>query len=130
MTPMPEHQLDLFSDFRVEAEQPAPPAALRRVAADLDDPALITALAESSLAESQGLAAEVGRRQLAAAVPALETLCRRFAGFGASREVPEQVAALRSLALIGGHEAAEAVARLIDRAVVQGPGLVVALAAA
>ncbi len=96
----------------------------------MDDDALIAAIPEPSLAESPELAAEAGHRRLAGAVPALEALCRRFAGFGAARAVPEQVAALRALAMIGGHDAAQAVARLIERAVVQGPGLAVALDAA
>ena len=52
------------------------------------------------------LAAEAGRRRLAAAVPSLETLCRRFSGFGIDRMVPEQAAALQALAAIGGREAA------------------------
>ena len=48
-------------------------------------------------------------------------LCLRFAGFGLERAVPEQVAALQALALIGGSESARAVARLIAKEVVQGP---------
>ena len=127
---MTKHQLDLFADMHAGADLPPPEAPPRRAAADMDDAALIAALPEPSLAESLDLTAEAGRRQLVAAVPALETLCRRFAGFGASRAVPEQVAALRALAMIGGHDAAQAVSRIIDRAVVQGPNLAVALGAA
>jgi hypothetical protein len=40
---------------------------------------------------------------------------------GLERTVPEQVAALQALALIGGPESAQAVARLITLGIVQGP---------
>jgi HEAT repeat protein len=71
--------------------------------------------------EALALAAEAGRRGLVAAVPALEQLCRRFAGFGLERGVPEQAAALDALALIGGAKAAGTVTRLIAKDIVQGP---------
>jgi hypothetical protein len=96
---------------------------LRPTAAALDDQALIDAIPESNLADSRALAAEAARRRLAAAVPSLETLCRRFSGFGIDRMVPEQAAALQALAVISGREAAQAVSRLIVRGVVQGPAL-------
>lgn len=96
----------------------------------MDDAALIAAIGEAGLADGSGLAAEIGRRRLAAAVPALAALCRRFAGFGIDCIVPEQKAALGALAEIGGREAAHAVAETISRAVVQGPTLPVALDAA
>jgi len=60
---------------------------------------------------------------LAAAVPALEALCRRFKGFGLERAVPEQVAALHGLAAISTPEATAAVSRIIVNNVVQGPAL-------
>jgi HEAT repeat protein len=128
---MPEQQLDLFSDAGAVLEQ-----ILRQnngaslVAAEMDDDALIAAIPESRLAESAMLAAEAGRRRLAAAVPALAALCGGFAGFGIDRPVPEQVAAIEGLAAIGGHDAAHAVAQFIDRAMVQGPTLKVAVSAA
>ena len=43
-------------------------------------------------ADGPALALEAGRRGLVTAVPALEELCRRFAGFGLERAVPERVA--------------------------------------
>ena len=46
------------------------------------------------------------------AVVALEALCRRFRGFGLEHPVPEQTAALETLAEIGGTEAARAVKRI------------------
>jgi len=125
---MTERQLDLFADAGTDIAQPTPPSTCASpVAADMNDAALIAAIPESVLSDSANLAAEAGRRRLAAAVPALASLCRRFAGFGLDRAVPEQVAALRGLAEIGGRDAADAVVQLIDRAVVCGQALKIAL---
>jgi hypothetical protein len=71
--------------------------------------------------------AEAGRRRLALALAAL---CRSFTGFGTRRMIPEQTAAIEALAVIGGREAAHAVSELIERVVVQGPGLQLAVSAA
>src|SRR6516165_3238328 len=84
----------------------------------------------ANLADSIALAAEAGRRRLAAAVPSLEALCRRFSGFGIDRMVPEQAAALQALAVISGRDAAQAVSQLIVRGVVQGPALNLAVSTA
>lgn len=128
---MPARQLDLFSDAGTRVEWSLPQSrGLPPAAAELEDHALIAAIPAAGLADSAALAAEAGRRRLAAAVPALESLCRRFAGFGVDRIVPEQAAALQALAMIGDHEAARAVARMIVRGAVQGPALNVAVSAA
>ena len=112
---MSDQQLDLFSSSGIQAERPLPQSMeLRPTATALDDQALIAAIPESNLADSIALAAEV---------PSLETLCRRFSGFGIDRAVPEQAAAIEALALISGREAAQAVSQLIVRGVVQGPAL-------
>jgi HEAT repeat protein len=125
------HQLDLFSEAAARAETPPASIAGQSVAAvDRDDAALIAAIPEARLADFSLLAAEAGRRRLAGAIPALAALCRRFAGFGADRIVPEQAAALRALAAIGGHDAGQAVSGLISLAIVQGPTLAIAVAAA
>jgi HEAT repeat protein len=120
---MSEQQLDLFSATGLPPERlPRPDCRPQElVAADLDDGALIAAIPGAGLAEALALAAEAGRRGLVAAVPALEQLCRRFAGFGLERGVPEQAAALDALALIGGAKAAGTVTRLIAKDIVQGP---------
>jgi hypothetical protein len=97
---------------------------------ELDDTALVAAIPGASLADCHALAAEAGRRRLAAAIPALEALCRRFQGFGLQQPIPEQTAALSALAEIGGGAAAAAATRLIIGRIVQGPGLGQALAAA
>jgi HEAT repeat protein len=120
---MREQQLDLFPGTGVPPERlPRPDSRPQElVAADLDDGALVAAIPGAGLAEAPALAAEAGRRGLVAAVPALQQLCRRFAGFGLERIVPEQAAALDALALIGGPKAAGTVTRLIAKDIVQGP---------
>ena len=128
---MCDQQLDLFSSAGIQAERPLPQSMeLRPTATALDDQALIAAIPESNLADSIALATEAGRRRLAAAVPSLETLCRRFSGFGIDQMVPEQAAALQALVVIGGREAAQAVSQLIVRGVVQGPALNLAVSTA
>jgi len=129
---MGEKQLDLFSGTGGPPPSQArpsiePPAAN---AVELDDDALMAALPDAGLATAATLTAETGRRRLAAAIPALEQLCRRFAGFGLERKVPEQVAALQALAIIDGPAAAQTVARLITRHIVQGPTRKVAVGVA
>jgi hypothetical protein len=125
-----DRQLDLFSapvprpDGQAAAGRPGPPADR------LDDTALVAAIAQATQADCRGLAEEAGRRRLVAAVSSLEALCRRFKGFGLSHAVPEQVAALRGLAAIGGLAARAAVTRLIEQKSVQGPGLAIAIHAA
>ncbi|MGH6898455.1 MAG: HEAT repeat domain-containing protein [Geminicoccaceae bacterium] len=120
---MREWQLDLFSASGIPPENHAQPniGQPEIVPADLDDDALIAAIPAAGIADAPALAAEAGRRRLVAAIAALEQLCLRFAGFGLERAVPEQVAALQALALIGGPESAQTVARLITRSIVQGP---------
>jgi hypothetical protein len=120
---MGDRQLDLFAATGTLPESPPQlkPGRPELVPADLDDAAVIDALPWAGMAEAAALAAEAGRRRLVAAVPALERLCRRFAGFGRERAVPEQAAALRAFTRIGGPEAARAVARLIAEDAVQGP---------
>jgi HEAT repeat protein len=125
-------QLDLFSQSADPEEPDSPSGSSRPVIAfdTLDDAHLVAALRNAGIRESIALAAEAGKRRLASAVPALEALCRRFAGFGADRVVPEQAAALDALAAIGGPEAAQALARMIAKSAVQGPCLQQAVRAA
>jgi len=129
---MTGEQLDLFAARGAAVERPAgtDPSRQGMEIARLDDDALIAAIDGAGVAEFASLAAEAGYRRLRAAVSALERVCRRFAGFGVDQVVPEQVAALEALSMIGGKDAARAVALLITRAVVQGPTLRVAVAAA
>lgn len=125
-------QFDLFSPSHLGLADVAPAEALTRplVPTDLDDKALTLALPEAHLSAARLLADEAARRRLVAAVPALEQLCRRFAGFGIDSPVPEQLAALDALARIGGRDAADVLVRLITRRIVLGPALVAAVSAA
>jgi HEAT repeats len=121
---MRDQQLDLFSSAGTEAEWPLPHCIEQRLDATvLDDQALIAAIPASERTDSIALAHEAGRRRLTAAVPDLESLCRRFSGFGRHRILPEQAAALCALGAIGGREAAQSISRLIVREAVQGPAL-------
>jgi hypothetical protein len=118
-------QLNLFGSagIRHEDSRPFPqPHREPAPAADLTDVALLAAIPDASLATCQALAGEAARRKLAAAVPALEALCRRFRGFGLHHAIPEQTAALQALAAIGGAEAVAAVRSIVVGAVVSGPG--------
>jgi HEAT repeats len=129
---MTGRQLDFFSWEGVRPPSPAQQSGMpqRTAPLDLGDAALIAAIRDASLAAAPSLAAEAGRRRLAAAVPALEDVCRRFAGFGIERAIPEQVAALEALAMIGGRAAAQAVTRIIAKGAVQGPAVRIAVSAA
>ena len=125
-------QLDLFSASAGAAEQLPSGRTTGPVIAcnTLDDDNLVAAILNAGLRDCLALAAEAGRRRLHAAIPALEALCQRFTGFGVDRIVPEQAAALDALVMIGCPDAAQTVARLIAKRVVQGPCLRQAAAAA
>ncbi len=125
-------QLDLFAAVdRPRGTPSSTPDGPRPLAPEaFDDETLIAVLPEADMTDATILAAEATRRRLTAAIPALERLCRRFAGFGLSQPVKEQVAALDALAGIGGEAAARAVAQIIAKGVVQGPTLPAAVAAA
>jgi hypothetical protein len=118
-------QLDLFRDTPTPAEPyPYDQVAQPVIAVEaVEEGDLLAALPHAGIADSLALAAKAGRRRLTAAIPALEALCRRFAGFGADRIVSEQAAAIDALAQIAGWDAAHAIARLIARRTVQGPCL-------
>jgi HEAT repeat protein len=130
---MSEQQLDFFSDIGVGVEHPLAQNTTGHAvvsAETMDDESLIAAIPGSTLTDTVSLAVEAGRRRLVAAVPALSALCRRFAGFGTRRKVSEQAAAIEALAMIGSRDAAHAVSEMIERAVVQGPTLQIAVNAA
>jgi HEAT repeat protein len=128
---MGTQQLDLFAAGGVSPTVVAGGWQRKPVCmAELSDAALIESILSAGLRDCAALTEEAVVRGLRAAVPALEALCRRFKGFGLHRSVPEQVSALRALAALGGTDAAAAVRRLIEAAVVQGPGLGEAMRAA
>jgi hypothetical protein len=69
----------------------------------LDDAALIAAILDARIAEAPRLAAGAAKRRLTAAVAAFERLCRKFIGISVDRTIPEQIAAMEALAMIGEH---------------------------
>src|SRR5437868_4508804 len=73
-----ELQLDLFAtpEVRLERVRPSSDAGALPSHAEISDDALVAAIPGSGLSTGPALAAEAGRRRLAAAVPALEALCR------------------------------------------------------
>jgi hypothetical protein len=125
-------QLDLFRDSPIAVEPCRYDEVARPVIAveAIEEDDLLAGLPHLGIADSLALAAEAGRRRMVGAVPALEALCGRFAGFGADRIVPEQAAAIDALAQIAVADAARALARLIARRIVQGPCLQRAVTAA
>jgi hypothetical protein len=123
-------QLDLFRDVPAPTEPPLSDEVTHpAIGSDsIEDEELLAALPHAGLADSLALAAEAGRRRMTVAVPVLEALCRRFAGFGTARIIPEQAAVIDALARIAGGDAAHALARLIAGRIIQGPGLQQAVA--
>ena len=108
-----ERQPDLFDErasfgagrVRVPTNRDA-----RITASRLTDGELIAMLPEANLLNVEALSAEVVSRSLHEAVPALESLWRRFAGFGIRVPFVEQRAVLSTLGRIDG-EAARAALR-------------------
>jgi len=124
-------QLHLFEQ-RAPSAQPSSRAESRSPAdlSSLPDEELVAGIATAGITEIIARMTECGRRKLTAAVPALESICKRFSGFGLDTLIREQAVALEALAEIGGPEAANAVERIITRHVAQGPALAMAVAAA
>ncbi len=127
-----DRQFDIFKVKGRPAERGHPGSQPRQLVAceELDDGTLVAALARASIRDCVALAAEAGRRRLAAAIPGLDAVCRRHTGFGADRIVPEQAAAIDALVMIGGPDASRTLARLVAQRVVQGPCLQRSMAAA
>jgi hypothetical protein len=125
-------QLDLFahSGLRDEPTSPAQSPPVAEAVAGRSDADLIAALPDAIGVAGRPVITEVGRRRLAGAILGLEAVCRRFKGFGLESRVAEQAEVLQALSAIGGRDAAAAVTRLISESVVQGPNLVIAVAAA
>jgi hypothetical protein len=127
-----EHQFDLFADAVPQRRLPASSAVETRPVdvTILSDDDLLERLRQTGVSEYRCLVHEVTRRKLSSAIPALEALILRHAGFGKDRVIPEQAAAIEALVAVGGRAAAEVVGRLLARRAIEGPGLELALDAA
>ena len=95
------------------------------VPTELTDEALIAVLPRASMLAAEGLCSEVASRGLVRAVPALEQLWRRFAGFGIGTPLTEQRAVLNALSRLD-----RASARRALRGIVLSKGLPASLAPA
>ena len=106
-------QYDLFGDRGTVA--PVAVRAARRPCPDtLSDEELLARLPGARIAEGGPLCTLVVERGLGdRALPALESLWRRFAGFGQDRLLPEQVAVVETLAKIGTAAARELLAGIV-----------------
>ena len=98
------NQLDLFAERgrvigRRVPEPMAPPAATP-VETLLDDD-LLESVPKAGPSNIKAVCSEIVSRSLEAAVPALEALWRRFAGFGVEKPLREQLAVLETLARLG-----------------------------
>ena len=108
-------QLDLF-DERPRGAARRPPAPVAPVAPPADrltDGELIAAVAQAGPSTVGPLCAEIVSRSLETAVPALESLWRRFAGFGVCTPLAEQLAVLATLARLGGEAARAGLRRIV-----------------
>lgn len=82
-------------------------------AAGLSDAALIALLPQASMATAEALCLEIASRGLSAGVPALESLWRRFAGFGIRVPLVEQHVVLSTLARLEGARARSALRGIV-----------------
>lgn len=121
-------QLNLFEGLRTEPAAAPEPARERRVDVKAASNAeLIDLLPQARMRESVAIVRQIARRRLVSGIPALAALCRRHAGFGRNRVIPEQVAAVKAMGIVGGNEASRSLAQLIVRGDIEGPNLKVAL---
>jgi len=124
----PGAQLNLFEAWR--AGPAAAPGLAREQRMDvkaMSNAELINLLPQARIHESVAIVRQIARRRLVSGVPALAALCRRHAGFGRNRVIPEQVAAVKAIGIIGGEEASKRLAQLIIRGDIEGPNLKAAL---
>ena len=102
------NQLDLFAErgrviVRRVPEPIVTPAATSVETLSNDD--LLESIQKAGPSNIEAVCSEVVSRSLEAAVPALEALWGRFAGFGVEKPLREQLVVLDSLARLGGMDA-------------------------
>ena len=102
------NQLDLFAERgRVIARRAPEPIASPTAAPVemLSDDDLLESIQKAGPLSINVVCSEIVSRSLEAAVPALEALWERFAGFGVEKPLREQLAVLYTLARLGGMDA-------------------------
>ena len=110
------NQLDLFAERgRVMARRVPEPMASPAAAPveTLSDDDLLESIQKAGPSNIEAVCSEIVSRSLEAAVPALEALWRRFAGFGVEKPLREQLAVLDTLARLGGTNARSTLSRIV-----------------
>ena len=108
-------QLDLFAERGAVTPRhtknplPSSPAT---PAERLTDDELLERIRDAGPSDVDAVCTEVASRSLEGAVPALEALWRRFAGFGIEKPLAEQLAVVDTLARLGGVDACSALRRI------------------
>ena len=110
------NQLDLFAErgrviVRRVPEPMVTPAATPVEA--LSDDELLESIQKAGPSNIEAVCSEIVSRSLEAAVPALEALWERFAGFGVEKPLREQLAVLDTLARLGGMDARSTLRRIV-----------------
>ena len=112
-----QRQLDLFAERGgVEPRHSAQTVASSAPAPAVDtlsDDDLLELIPNAGPSTVEAVCSEVVSRSLQAAVPALETLWRRFSGFGIEKPLREQLAVVDTLARLGGADARAALRRIV-----------------
>ena len=126
----PSRQFDLFGD-RPPAAPVARPASPPLLPDTLSDDDILDRLPDAGMRDAVLLCGIVVQRGLGdRALPALDLLWRRFAGFGRDRPQPEQEAVVQALARIGTKAATDRLAVIVTAADLPPPLLPAALLAA
>ena len=109
-------QLDLFAERGAVTPRhtknplPSTPAT---PAERLTDDELLKRIPNAGPSDVDAICTAIVSRSLEGAVPALETLWRRFAGFGIEKPLAEQLAVVDTLAHLGGADACSALRRIV-----------------
>ena len=126
----PSFQPDLFDTRDDDAPGHAPAKAVMAAVSSLEestDDDLLEALPRAGVSNVDALCSEVVARSLLAAVPALETLWQRFAGFDPDKPHCQQLAVLNTLARLDGATSQAALKRIVLSRTLPGSLLSVAL---
>ncbi len=113
-----QYQPDLFDGRGRDdvSRRPSEPARTIIPQVDtLDDETLIALLEDVGPTDVRTVCSEIAVRSFGGAVPALEALWRRFAGFGIEKPLAEQIAVLETLTQLDSSEARATLRRILLR---------------